>query len=72
MCAGTDNDGAIWVRPDVVACSVLPSGWIIGVCNGVIMFFGDNKCACVCGYRMCVHPLSAINELLVIILLLLV
>ena len=70
ICAGTDNEGAMVVNPDVVACRVLPSGCIIGVRNGVILLFCDSRCACVEGYRMCVHPLSAINELLLIILLL--
>ena len=68
MCAGTDNEGAMVVKPDVVACRVLPSGCIIGVRNGVILLFCDSRCACVEGYRMCVHPLSAIYELLLIIL----
>ena len=70
LCAGTDNEGAMVVKPDVVACRVLPSGCIIGVRNGVILLFCDSRCACVEGYRMCVHPLSAIYELLLIILLL--
>jgi hypothetical protein len=48
----------------MVACRVLPSGWIIGERKGGTRALGVIRFVWDVGYRMWVHPLSAISDAL--------